>query len=362
MTTYLPGVSILKLQVFDYDPLFSDELIGETTIDIEDRYYDFKWQELTDKPIETRPLMHPDFKQPQGYATMWLEIVDKNNKGTFQKFDISKNPDCQAQCRFIVWETREIPSMDVEDTSDIYVSCFVEADKKQSTDVHFRCQTGTGSFNWRMCFDLDLPRKDKSNYLNVQVYDKDYFSKDDFICSSVINLEGLLKKIYLLDTPLKFSESFYDALTDIEKINMFMTSDKSVYPEWCNDEKPNKDNKFWLPMRKPGVDGKPGEITGAVLCSLEILPKWKADICQVGLGRDEPNVNPYLPPPLGRFEFSLNPFKMFKQCVGPKMRKKVCQIIVIIFCLIWCLFLIPYMILYLCGEVVNPFNYKRLGE
>jgi hypothetical protein len=44
--------------------------------------------------------------------------------------------------------------------------------------------------------------------------------------------------------------------------------------------------------------------------SLEILPKWKADICKVGKGRDEPNVNPYLPPPVGRFQFTLNPISL----------------------------------------------------
>jgi len=40
------------------------------------------------------------------------------------------------------------------------------------------------------------------------------------------------------------------------------------------------------------------------------MPNWKAMVCKVGKGRDAPNVNPYLPPPIGRFEWSLNPFKM----------------------------------------------------
>ena len=44
--------------------------------------------------------------------------------------------------------------------------------------------------------------------------------------------------------------------------------------------------------------------------SLEILPKWKAQVCVVGKGRDEPNVNPYLPPPVGRFQFTLNPISL----------------------------------------------------
>jgi len=36
-----------------------------------------------------------------------------------------------------------------------------------------------------------------------------------------------------------------------------------------------------------------------------------AEANKVGEARQEPNVNPFLPPPLGRLSFSLNPLKMF---------------------------------------------------
>jgi hypothetical protein len=362
LTTSLPGASLLKIQVWDYDPIFSDELIGETVIDIEDRYYDYKWQELKDKPIETRPLMHPDFHQPQGFASMWLEIVDKSDKNNLNKYEIGLNPNSKAEIRLIIWETRDIPNMDVEATSDMYVSAFIDAEAKQSTDVHFRCQTGVGSFNWRMLFPVVLPRKDKSNYLNIQVYDKDYFSADDYICNATINLEDYLKKIYQLDTPLKFSQDYYKTLTQDERYKMFETTSKDFLPEWSEEEDDKKDNKFWVNMKRPNKDGVNTEKSGAVLISIEIMPQWKADICKNGLGRDEPNCNPYLPPPFGRFEWSLNPFKMFNQCVGPSMRKKICHLICVIFCIIWCVFLIPYIVLYLSGEVINPFNWIQISK
>jgi len=41
-----------------------------------------------------------------------------------------------------------------------------------------------------------------------------------------------------------------------------------------------------------------------------MMPLWKAQICKVGKGRESPNVNPHLPEPLGRWEWSLNPFRM----------------------------------------------------
>ena len=43
---------------------------------------------------------------------------------------------------------------------------------------------------------------------------------------------------------------------------------------------------------------------------LRILPKTASDAKPVGAARENPNMEPHLPPPIGRIEFSLNPFKM----------------------------------------------------
>lgn len=63
-------------------------------------------------------------------------------------------------------------------------------------------------------------------------------------------------------------------------------------------------------MKRKNEDTHEYEECGKILISLEFLPSWKAETSLVGKGRNEPNVNPYLPPPVGRFEWSLNPFKM----------------------------------------------------
>ena len=65
------------------------------------------------------------------------------------------------------------------------------------------------------------------------------------------------------------------------------------------------------------------------------MPKRNADENKVGEGRNEPNINPYLPKPFGRFQFTLNPFKLIEQLVGPKFRRKafyycLCCLLIII--------------------------------
>jgi Ca2+-dependent lipid-binding protein len=53
-----PGASPLKIQAFDYDDLFGDDLIGETVIDLDDRFFSPEWQSVRFKPVEFRHLHH----------------------------------------------------------------------------------------------------------------------------------------------------------------------------------------------------------------------------------------------------------------------------------------------------------------
>ena len=94
-----------------------------------------------------------------------------------------------------------------------------------------------------------------------------------------------------------------------------------------------------------------GEKSGRVMCSLEILPKKNAELDIVGKGREDPNVNPYLPPPVGRIEFTLNPFKMMNQCVGPKFRRRCYY-----YCL--CCLLFDLMCLFYRLDILSRFSWE----
>ena len=49
-----PGSSPLKIEVWDFDMIFGDDLIGTTLIDLEDRYFTLEWMAMLEKPIEYR--------------------------------------------------------------------------------------------------------------------------------------------------------------------------------------------------------------------------------------------------------------------------------------------------------------------
>ena len=90
------------------------------------------------------------------------------------------------------------------------------------------------------------------------------------------------------------------------------------------------------------------EVNAKLRMQIDIVPIKQADEMPVGQGRDEPNHDPYLPPPVGRISLSLNPFKMWKQCFGPAMRnriKKFTTTILLIVCgIMCCVFVMPGVI------------------
>ena len=59
------------------------------------------------------------------------------------------------------------------------------------------------------------------------------------------------------------------------------------------------------------------EPRGQLCINIQLWPKDKAIVMPVGARRDEPNTNPYLPPPVGRLKWSWNPFVLGSQLCGP---------------------------------------------
>jgi hypothetical protein len=202
--TTLPGDGALRVEVWDEDPLFPDELVGTTMIDLEDRYFDPIWRDLKEKPIETRTLLHPDFEQPQGEVTLWVDIFEASDNNVYKKVDITPSPESTFELRMIVWETEDIPFMDDEETTDLYM-CVIQGNTRESTDTHYRCQTGCGSFNWRILIPVIYPNPD--TLVTIQAYDNDLFTRDDFISKYTLDIRSIIEDCYDLDVPIKVSLS-----------------------------------------------------------------------------------------------------------------------------------------------------------
>jgi len=218
----IPGSSTLKIEVWDWDEILTDDLIGYTVIDLEDRYYNDDWQNMKNKPVEIRPLIHPDINGAQGQVYLWLEMFESAEKSKYPPWKIDPQPLCELQVRLIIWETEDMEMMDVEGTSDIYVIGYIDQKEMQKTDIHFRCQTGAASFNWRMLLPLRLPVQ--KPVITLQVYDKDIFSSDDYMCGTTIDLKNIINIPKLLEMPIGLNRDYYNGLTIEEKKTIMRNS------------------------------------------------------------------------------------------------------------------------------------------
>jgi hypothetical protein len=80
-----------------------------------------------------------------------------------------------------------------------------------------------------------------------------------------------------------------------------------------------------------------------VAVSISIVPKSEVESRPVGTGRDEPNVNPYLPPPFGRFSFSFNPFVLLWQLCDKRLLLCCCCILCCVLCCGFFFFAFTYL-------------------
>uniref|UniRef100_A0AAZ3QXK7 Otoferlin n=1 Tax=Oncorhynchus tshawytscha TaxID=74940 RepID=A0AAZ3QXK7_ONCTS len=171
---------------------------------------------LIPEHVETRPLLNPD--KPgieQGRIEMWVDMFPKDMPAPGPAIDIAPRKPKKFELRVIIWNTDEVILEDDdiftgEKSSDIFVRGWLKGQQedKQDTDVHYHSLTGEGLFNWRFIYPFDylqaeekivISKKesmfawDETEYkiparLNLQVWDADHFSADDFLGAIELDL------------------------------------------------------------------------------------------------------------------------------------------------------------------------------
>ena len=76
---------------------------------------------------------------------------------------------------------------------DLYIACCFNNEIKD-TDVHYRTQSGDGSFNWRMIFPVKLPITDTT--LTFKIYDKSLVSSDEAKVTGEKDIREYLQQAY----------------------------------------------------------------------------------------------------------------------------------------------------------------------
>ena len=174
------------------------ELIGSTTVDLEDRWFHKKWQGIkTQKnsdgilmlePLEMRNLYSPDSAVAQGQLEMWVEILPTNQAGNKPKSELFGPPEKKFELRIIVWKSKDVPK---HRGINLFNKVELQGFKAKQTDTHWKCKGGAGSWNWRMKFPVTFPVKSPLyGRLNVQMWNRDIISSNDIISEYAIGTSG----------------------------------------------------------------------------------------------------------------------------------------------------------------------------
>ena len=172
----------------------------------------------------------------------------------------------------------------------------------------------------------------------MQAYDRDFFKSNDIIGSTQIDLKQAFEDVSLTNRPLQINKEYFE--------KYMLKKDGSNTLDWQKDD----DAQFWINMTAKNDDGVL-EFNGKVRCQIDIVPVAYAEANAVGSARDEPNVSPFLPPPLGRLHFSFNPCEMYKQMIGPAMRRKICIWCTILICCALCITMIVFLAPIILGNM-----------
>ena len=176
--TKLPGPSALKIGIWDYNKYQSHELIGETMIDLEDRWFHPDWVKIEKKktPLEVRPLyLYKGSEKgvPQGLVQLWVDIMNVAEAQKYKPIDIEGPEKKIVEVRIVCYRAMDIPLVD-GDVVDAYMRFWMEGSSHRvyETDTHLRCKDCCPAWNWRIKFDMELPIKNREyGRLKVQCWD-----------------------------------------------------------------------------------------------------------------------------------------------------------------------------------------------
>ncbi|KAI5630708.1 c2 domain-containing protein [Phthorimaea operculella] len=369
----LPDDYLLTVSLHDFDPMPPDDLIGSTTIDLEDRVYTkhrarvglaseyslsgpskwrdrvkpsgileelcatshipppifpdaysvivngveyrdngtvcrcmtpierkeniclsilHKWQtlpicgyQLVPEHVETRSLYHPD--KPgleRGKIQLWVDIFPLDTDTYVPPpRDISSRKVEEYELRVVVWDVQSLLVGQGDwKTANLYVQIYLGSDENaQQTDIHYNSISGEGNFNWRMVFSFQYNHAERK-MINTE---RGPFTEYRQFVQPILYVNLL--------------ENNEDELLGSLTLNLNSMSQGGRHAHECKPETERTVNLFtlgriraWWPFKAIDFDTGDEVPGGVVDLEMTLLPRERAVLMPVGVGRNAPSPLP----------------------------------------------------------------------
>ena len=310
----LPGASALTLRVMHANdnplPGQKDSLIGETVIDLEDRWFSEEWQKWRQlPPLERRPLTLKRGGAAQGRLELFVDILSAADSGA-PPLNIAPPPPESVELRLCIHQARYMENKKVIlAQNDLFFRALLQGTDRmgrpvlidKATDIHWFSSGGGGSFNYRLVYRFELPLANPK--VKLSAWNKDLVgTTDDTIGEVTLPLSEMCGRLV---REMKVARGRGEKNPQIELLE--------PQPDAMNG------GKKWVSLFHPSSKkSRKGEVE----IQYALLTARKADSRPVGEGQDEPNRDPVLPKPDRATLDLLNPFASLVTLIGPERLKQ----------------------------------------
>ncbi|GAB0494220.1 hypothetical protein MMPV_005511 [Pyropia vietnamensis] len=159
------------------------EDIGETTIDLDSRWYNSWWRALDKSPVESRSLHKEGSLNARGSVELWVDIfdakeVDKRPR-MYRPVPVAPPPTRAYVLRLVIFKVADVmlpyalANYDPAKLAALKVEARLgnRVSDQRTTDTCRYVGDGVGPFNWRMEWHLNLPSVEIKPRLKLQVFD-----------------------------------------------------------------------------------------------------------------------------------------------------------------------------------------------
>lgn len=231
--------------------------------------------------------------------------------------------------------------MDIEGTSDIQIVAGFDQNKMHKTDTHWRCANGEGSFNYRM--KIPLSNKAPTCDFRIEAIDRDIIKNNDVIGGCTLDLTAMRKDVMDSKKKVVLHRKYFE-----EYLAQNMDSPDKNQINFDEDDK----QKFWVPVKKPNLETGLDEDNGRILITLHMVPERDSNDDPQGVGREEPNNDPYCPPPEGRIKFTINPIDFISQMIPASAWRRIAAYACCAFLCFLCIIMAPMIISNLITQAI----------